>query len=314
MSLKAKILITDTNCLVGFQLIKDLYSQGEKMRVLNSKNNDYSHLNDYKDAIEFVDANLLDIILLEDALQGIEQIYHCKELLSFHPQDEQILNTTNIIETRNLVNVSLNSSVKKIVYLSSTMAYGTYTFKGSINENTKWIDDKDNNNYGFSKHLAELEIQRGQEEGLETIIVNPALIIGENSQKNALYNLQNIANGQYRFYPNGTNGFVNLVDVSKACIQLMQSTISDEKFIISAKNLTYQTILEKLNPALVKKKLFPKSNSTKVNMVCRWNSMKSFIFDARPFLSQEIHNFHGKNFELDGSKICNSIDFKYSEI
>jgi nucleoside-diphosphate-sugar epimerase len=194
------------------------------------------------------------------------------------------------------------------------MAYGTYTFKGSINENTKWIDDKDNNNYGFSKHLAELEIQRGQEEGLETIIVNPALIIGENSQKDTLYNLQSIANGQYRFYPKGTNGFVKLADVSSACIKLMQSTISDEKFIISAENLRYQNVLEKLNPALAEKKLFSKSNSTKVNMICRWNSMKSFIFDSRPFLSQEMLNFHDKNFELDGSKICNSIDFKYSEI
>ena len=314
MSLKAKILITDTNCLVGFQLIKDLYSQGEKMRILNSKNNDYSHLNDYKDAIEFVDANLLDIILLEDALQGIEQIYHCKELLSFHPQDEQILNTINIIQTRNLVNVSLNSSVKKIVYLSSTMAYGTYAFKGNITEETKWIDDKMNNNYSVSKHLAELEIQRGQEEGLETIIVNPALIIGENSQKDALYNLQNIADAQYRFYPKGTNGFVKLADVSKVCIQLMQSTISAEKFIVSAKNLSYQTVLEKLNFALAEKKLFSSNNSTKVNMICRMNSIKSFVFGTRPFLSQEIHNFNDKNFVFDGTKICNSIDFKYAEI
>lgn len=314
MSLKAKILITDANCLVGFQLIKDLYAQGEKICIFNAENGDYSHLNDFKDSIEFVEANLLDIMLLEDALQGIEQIYHCKELLSFHPQDEQILNNTNIIQTRNLVNVSLNSSVKKIVYLSSTMAYGTYAFKGNITEETKWIDDKMNNNYSVSKHLAELEIQRGQEEGLQTVIVNPALIIGENSQKDDLYNLQNIADAQYHFHPKGSNGFVKLEDISKVCIQLMQSTISDEKFIISAKNLSYQTILEKLNPALTKNKLFSSNNSTKVNMICRMNSIKSFAFGARPFLSQEIHNFNDKNFVFDGTKICNSIDFKYAEI
>lgn len=314
MSLEAKILITDAMGMVGFQLIKDLFSQGQKVRVLKYKNDNFSHLDSYKNSIEIVEADLLDVTLLEMNLQGIEQVYHCKELISFHPQDEQKLYDINIVGTRNLVNIALGLSVKKIVFLSSTMAFGTYKFKSTINEKTKWVDDKNNNNYCVSKHQAELEIHRGQEEGLETIILNPSLILGDSIQKNDLYHLQNMANAQYRFYPKGINGFVKVADVSKACIELMESSLSDEKFIVSAQNLSYQTVLEKLNPVIAKKKLFSRSNSIKVRTICRINSIKSYLFNSRPFLSQEIYNFNDKDFKYDGQKICKELGFKYSEI
>ncbi len=314
MSLNPKILITDATGMLGFQLIKDFIKKGENLRVLRFLSEDVSHLEKYKNNLEIIDADLLDISLLEDALQGIEYIYHCKELVSFHPQDEQKLFDINIIGTRNIVNIALSLVVKKIVFVSSTLAFGNYVFKKKITEKTKWIEHDDNTNYSISKHHAELEIHRGQEEGLETVIVNPSIIIGDSLNENDLYDFKNMTKKQYRFYPKGKNGFVKLEDVSKACVVLMKSNISNEKFILSAENLSYQSVLEKINPALTKKNLFSRTNKTRLNLTWRINKMKSFLFDARPFLSEEIYGFDGKVFEFENTKITKAINFNFSKI
>lgn len=314
MSLNPKILITDAIGMLGFQLIKDLIKKGENLRVLRFQSEDVSHLEKYKNNLEIIDADLLDISLLEDALQGIEQVFHCKELVSFHPQDEQKLFDINIVGTRNIVNVALSLAVKKVVFVSSTLAFGNYVFKKKITEKTKWIEHDDNTIYSISKHHAELEIHRGQEEGLETIIVNSSIIIGDSLNENDLYNFNNMAKKQYRFYPKGKNGFVKLEDVSKACVLLMKSNISNEKFILSAENLSYHSVLEKINPALAKKNIFSRTNKTKLNLNWRINKMKSFLFDARPFLSEEIYGFNDKVFEFENTKITEVINFNFSNI
>lgn len=313
MSLNPKILITDATSIVGFQLVKDLIGQGENIRVLQFENDDISHLNSFKKNIEFIKSKLFDVSLLEDAIQGIEQIYHCKELLSFHPQEEQKILDINIIGTRNIVNVALSLDVKKIVFLSSSLSFGTYNFKKSITEKTKWVEHKDNTNYSISKHYAELEIHRAQQEGIQTIIVNPSFVLGKSINGKSLYNFQNIADAQYRFYPKGSNGFVKVEDVAKASILLMESELENEQFILSAENLKYQTVIEKLNPALKKKKLFSRTNSLKVNLIWRINKIKSVLFDSKPFLSEEIYGFDGKYFEIDGRKICDVLGFVYSK-
>jgi len=314
MSLNPKILITDAVGMIGVQLVKDLIAKGNFVRILKFENDNFDHLDSLKNNIEVFEANLFDVGLLEDAMQGIEQIYHCKELLSFHPQEEQKIMDVNIIGTRNIVNVALSLAVKKIVFLSSTLSFGTYHFNKTISEKTKWVEHKDNTNYSISKHYAELEIHRAQQEGLETIIVNPSFVLGKSLGKNTLYNFQNIADAQYRYSPKGSNGFVKIEDVAKASILLMESELVNEQFILSAENLKYQTVLEKLNPILKKKKLFSRTNSLKVNLIWRINKMKSVIFNSKPFLSEEIYGFDGKDFEIDGRKICDVLDFVYTKI
>jgi glycosyltransferase involved in cell wall biosynthesis len=84
--------------------------------------------------------------------------------------DEMML--VNIEGTRNIVNASLLNNVKKLVHISSIAAIGRDEKSDIITENTAWTDSEMNTNYAKSKYLSELEVWRGVEEGLNSIILN----------------------------------------------------------------------------------------------------------------------------------------------
>jgi nucleoside-diphosphate-sugar epimerase len=74
----------------------------------------------------------------------------------------------------------LSKGVKKLCYVSSTAALGDLASNETIiTEEIEW-NPKPHSDYAISKYGAEMEIWRGQQEGLDVIIVNPGII---NSQE-----------------------------------------------------------------------------------------------------------------------------------
>ena len=65
------------------------------------------------DNIEWVDGDLLDVLRLEELMQGCEVVYHCAASVSFAKKDEERLMEVNIGGTANVVNACLASGVKK---------------------------------------------------------------------------------------------------------------------------------------------------------------------------------------------------------
>ena len=309
MPIDAKILVTGANNIVAQAIIDKLLVQGKKIRAISNKKQEFKADKN----LEFQKCSLFNISELADAMEGIEKIYHCDEFVSFLPKEEDKLYNINVIGTENLVNIALSKNVQKLVYLSSTLAFGTYQHKSKINEETRRTEHKKNTYYTICKSRAELEISRGNAEGLETIIVCPSIII-QQKNKDSIYNIVNIAKANYSSYPEGKNGFVGLKDVVAATTQLMESEKNNEKYIVSAENRTYQSILEHINPNLKQKHLFSKMNNTKAKIIGKINKFRNFVFDAAPFLTPEILNFDGKEFIFENEKIIKALDFEFTSI
>jgi nucleoside-diphosphate-sugar epimerase len=68
---------------------------------------------------------------------------------------------------------------------------------------------KPHSDYAISKYGAEMEIWRGQQEGLDVIIVNPGIIIGPDSKNRKRPTFKEVANG-LRYYTLGKGAFVRL--------------------------------------------------------------------------------------------------------
>ncbi len=45
--------------------------------------------NEYFDSIEWIEVDFEDIHSLQNALNGVEEVYHCAAKVSFHPKDEK---------------------------------------------------------------------------------------------------------------------------------------------------------------------------------------------------------------------------------
>jgi len=79
-----------------------------------------------KDNVSFVQGNILDLRLLEQAFNGVDFVFHQAALPSVarSVQDPASTNQVNITGTLNVLLAARNSNVKKVVYASSSSVYG----------------------------------------------------------------------------------------------------------------------------------------------------------------------------------------------
>jgi len=258
------ILVTGGTGLVGAHLLLHLIENGESVRAIYrnldaiQKTKDLFSL--YKkealfEKIDWIQADITDVPSLEIAFESVEYVYHCAALISFDPKDEDLLRKTNIEGTANIVNFCIANAVKKLCFVSSISALGDLKENEKIiTEETEWNPEKPHSDYAISKYGAEMEIWRGQQEGLETVIVNPGVIIGPGFREQGSGLLfKKVANG-LSFYTKGITGFVAVPDVVRMTVELMKNEHSNDRFTLVAKNITFQDLLNSIADALKAKR------------------------------------------------------------
>ena len=248
------ILVTGGTGLVGAHLLLLLAEKGRKVRSLYRNPESIQKTQTLfkrheKEAlfssIEWIQGDILDISSLEMAFESVEHVYHCAAFISFSPDDEKKLRKTNIEGTANIVNFCIARKVKKLCHVSSIAALGDLSSNERyLTETEEWNPEKLHSDYAISKYGAEMEVWRGQEEGLDVVMVNPGIILGAGfwEQGSGLF-LANAKKG-IRFYTLGTSGYVAVTDVVTIMNTLMESTIAGERFILVAENRTYKDIID----------------------------------------------------------------------
>lgn len=258
------VLVTGGTGLVGAHLLLHLIENGESVRAIYrnldaiQKTKDLFSL--YKkealfEKIDWIQADITDVPSLELIFENIEYVYHCAALISFDPKDEDLLRKTNIEGTANMVNFCIAKNVKKLCFVSSISALGDLKENEKIiTEEAEWNPEKPHSDYAISKYGAEMEIWRGQQEGLETVIVNPGVILGPGFWKQGSGLLfKKVANG-LTFYTKGTTGFVAVPDVVRMTVELMKNEHSNDRFTLVAENITFQDLLNSIADSLKAKR------------------------------------------------------------
>jgi dihydroflavonol-4-reductase len=235
------ILITGATGFLGAELAKQLAEKGAPIRCTKRAASVIPALLLPYNQIQWVDADMLDFFALEDALQNVTQVYHCAAWVSLKQADKEPMIRTNVNGTANLVNLCLESNIR-LVHVSSIAAIGTAKPGELITENHHLDSATEHDGYAISKLESEMEVWRGIAEGLDAVIVNPSLIIGPNAGTLGSGELFETVRKGLKFYTDGAAGFVDVEDVAKCMIALMESSITEQRYIISAENWTYKDI------------------------------------------------------------------------
>jgi dihydroflavonol-4-reductase len=289
------ILITGATGLVGSHLLLELLRNGKQVRALKRAGSSVSSVDKIfahyhfpaPDKSVWVEGNVTDYFSLLDAMEGVEQVYHCAAVVSFGGIAEEQLMKVNAEGTANVVNAAMEKGVKKVCHVSSTAALGRADNDKIISEETVWkISDK-NSAYAISKYAAEREVWRGTEEGLDAVIVNPSIIIGPGDlTKSSGKMIQSVRNG-LKFYTGGANAFIDVRDVAKLMIALMESEIKNERFILAAENLDYKKVFELIAAAL--NKPAPSVRATALMSALAWRAawFAGLFSNSIPFITRE---------------------------
>ena len=227
------ILVTGASGFAGSHLTHALSASGAPVRALYHRRPPDDEMSSWP-GVSWMQADLLDIFAVAEAMAGIDEVYHLAAIVSFNPARKFQMIHTNTETTANIVNAALDAGVRRLLHVSSVAALGRNGSTKEITEEAQWEESGHNSGYAQSKQSAEMEVWRGIGEGLDAVIINPGIILGAPLQKagwtDGAPRLMQTAWEEFPFYTNGISSFTDIADVVRAAIALMGSDISGERF------------------------------------------------------------------------------------
>jgi nucleoside-diphosphate-sugar epimerase len=317
------ILVTGGTGLVGSHLIYQLTLENNVIRATHRADSDIERVkllfkfyskdfNQLFKKIEWIEADLNNLSQLQDAFKDISFVYHCAACISFDPSRYETLRRVNIRGTANIVNLCIKNKIKKLCHVSSVATLG-YNIK-EIDENNYWDGNKHKSAYAISKYGAEMEVWRGVQEGVKSVIINPGVIIGPGFSKSAFGTIIKMVTNKKRFHTCGKTGYVDVRDISNIMIRLMNSKIENERYILVNKNLSYKKVIDMVssNLGLKNKSTFVSKSKLKIALV--FDLVSSKIFNKERKLSKALCKTLTRNFNYSSKKIKKNLNFEFTSI
>ncbi len=320
------ILVTGGTGLVGAHLLRELLSRGElSIRAtyrteasLGSTRKIFSYQWDdpdsYLQKIEWVQTDLFDVVDLDQVMEGVHTIYHCAAIVSFQPDDKQLMLEGNPKMTKLLVNAALAAKVDAFIHVSSVAALGRAPQGEVTTEKTEWKDSPTNSTYSESKYAAELEIWRGIEEGLKAGMVNPAIILGPGNWKSGSSKFFHTFYHGFKFYTQGQTGFVDVADVVEALIRVTEQRAFSQRFLIVGENLPYKTLFDWITSAYNRPAPSILPPKWVMGLLWRLEWIRSKLFGTAPMVTRETAQSAQSIVEFSHLKSVEILGMKYTPI
>lgn len=248
------ILVTGATGFLGSVLVRQLLAEGEPVRILRRASSALDLLGDAAGRVEHAVGDVTDAGSVRTAMRGVEHVYHTAAFVGFGgAQDAERLRAVNVGGTANVVDAALEAGVRRLALTSSQAALGRpETPAGVIDETAEWTASRLNTAYARSKHDAELEVHRGIAEGLDAVIVNPAVIFGPGRPGENTMEIVEKARRGLPAVPAGGTSVVDVEDVAAGHRAAMGRGETGERYFLGAENLTWEEIFGTLAEAFGK--------------------------------------------------------------
>jgi len=323
------IFVTGGTGLIGSHLLFELTKNGEKIRALKRETSDlekvrkvFSYYSENPDMqfekIDWVNGDILDYFGMEELLTGVNQIYHCAATISFQAKERKAMIANNVEGTANLINAALENKVPKICHVSSVAALGRLQNGFPVTEETNWVPSKKISGYSESKFFSEAEVWRGIEEGLDAVIINPSIVLGPGNWNSGSSKLFKTIWEGMKFYTKGETGFIDVKDVVRAMILLMEEpnfdSCKNQRFLLSAENWSYQKLFFQIADEFGKPcpKYF--ASDLLLRMAWRGSALYSALSRNSSKITRETVSGANKINNFDGQKITRVLDFNYTPV
>lgn len=308
LSAPTTVLVTGGTGFLGAYIIGELVKDGYAVRALRRGKTVPAFLPPaILEKVEWITGDVLDIVGLEEAMEGTDAVVHAAGKVSFLSRDRHELFSTNVDGTANVVNTALSLSIKRFVHVSSVAALGRAGKGERITEEWPWQDSRYNTTYAISKFRGEMEVWRGIGEGLPAVVVNPSTILGYGDWNSTSCTLFRSAYREFPWYTEGINGFVDVADTAKAVVRLLESDIVGERYILNGDNWTFRRLFESIAAGFGKKPPTREATPFLAGIAWRAERLKSF-FSGRPsLLTRESARVARSSTWFDNSKILRHL-------
>lgn len=239
--------------MVGSELTRQLVREGTSVRILRRESSSLELLDDVHRDVEHAIGDVRDAASILQAMEGVDHVYHTAGFIGFSGRrDRTQLQAVNVQGTAHVVNAALRRGVTRLVHTSSMAAFGRPDRpRGVIDESAAWQASRQNSAYARSKYEAELEVYRAVAEGLDAVIVNPALIFGRaRPGENTREIVEKVKARRLPGVPSGGTNVVDARDVGRGHRLAMLNGTTGERYFLGSENLTWNEIIGIIADAL----------------------------------------------------------------
>ena len=309
------VCVTGATGHLGNALIRQLLSIGYRVRVLVRKSSMTNSINDLD--VEIVLGDVTDPSSLSNAFKGTKQVFHLAGLVSIMPRMGTKMFDVNVRGTLNVINACEKNSVERLIYTSSIHAIPPSPESMITNETNVIDPDFVEGDYGKSKALATIEVIKSSQNGsLECVIVCPTGIIGPYDYHSSYIGrtISLYCSRKIPAYVSGGYDFVDVRDVSKAAVNLTNSSIHSERFILVSENLPYKEVFQEIARCL--NKPIPNVVASKKMLEFAWRAalLKSIFTGKTPSITKDNSRTSSQEFYYDATKLKKTIDFEFINI
>jgi len=239
------IVVTGAAGHIGNVLIRLLLAQGKKnIRALVLPNESTASLDGL--AIEKFEGDITNINSLIQAFKGADQVFHLAGIIAISHGQEHLMHKVNVDGTKNVIKACQECKVKRMLHTSSIHAIKEPPLWQVIDETLPFKPEDKKQGYDRTKAEATLEVLQAVKQGLDAVVVCPSGVIGPYdfriSEMGQL--MLDINNGKLYAYVHGAYDFVDVRDVAKGMILVMEKGRRGEVYILSGERIRVGKIIK----------------------------------------------------------------------
>ncbi len=251
-----KVFVTGATGFIGEHLVKELIKRGNEVVALYRSESKKKLLADLP--IKWYKGDLLDIEVLDQAIDGCDQVYHVAAYAVAFEEKPGDFRKYNVQGTVNVLEAALKHGVKKVVFTSTAGIFGP-SVNGKIVNEKSVTQIPYFTGYEASKAEAENILPHFIKKGLNVVIVNPTRVFGPGqlTQSNSVtLMIYKYIKGQWHFIPGNGQSIGNYVfveDVVNGHILAMEKGKTGERYILGGENVSYNEFFNLLQQVSGKK-------------------------------------------------------------
>jgi dihydroflavonol-4-reductase len=305
------IAVTGANGLLGSFIIRRLIEAGEPFVALKRQSSSTVLLDDIQDKIIWRNADVLDPVALHEALTDVTGIIHAAAMVSFRARTRQAMLQANIEGTKNVVDACLMHNIKRLLHVSSVAALGRTHQQTVVNESSTWTESPLNTLYGESKYKAELEVFRGQEEGLSTVMVNPSVILARGNWDKSSAKMFSYIQREGLFYTAGSFNYVDVRDVADIIYTLYHASFEGERFIINAGMTSYEDFFKRAAEKIGVRPARFRVSKKILTAVAFFENIRSLLSGTDPLITREMVRLADTSILFDNAKLKSKLNYPF---
>lgn len=230
-----RAFVTGATGFVGTNLVRELVALGWDVTAIHRASSRTSQL---PDSVHLLPGDVTDRASLAAAMPvDVDAVFHTAGNTSLWSlaRDEQT--RTNVVGTRNVVMVAIEKRARRFVHTSSIAAFGHHDER--ISESTASNAARSPINYHRTKWLAEEEVRRGIEEGLDAVMINPPHIVGPWDWGNWSRVIRLAREGKLPGVPPGRASWCHVREVVRAHVAAVSKGRCGENYLLGGTDATY---------------------------------------------------------------------------